>query len=93
MRVVMIIHGAFIGDHEHDDETLRLTAKGRRLFERLWRTSQPIRTQLLAGFSDHEAEALLGFLNRLIQNAALIGEGGLGPENRILTAHDTTPHT
>jgi DNA-binding MarR family transcriptional regulator len=70
-----------------------LTAKGRRLFERLWRTSQPIRTQLLAGFSDQEAEVLLGFLNRLIQNAASIGGGGLGPENRIPTAHDTTPHT
>jgi DNA-binding MarR family transcriptional regulator len=49
-----------------------LTAKGRRLYARLLRTSEPIRVQLLAGFSDHEAQALLGFLHRLIQNTASI---------------------
>ena len=46
-----------------------LTAKGRRMYERLWRTSEPIREQLLVGFSEQEAQALLGFLPRLIQNA------------------------
>ncbi len=37
-----------------------LMAKGRRLYERLWRTSEPIRAQLLAGFSEQETQALLG---------------------------------
>ena len=45
-----------------------LTAKGRRLSDRLWRTSEPIRTQLSAGFSEEETRQLLGFLGRLIQN-------------------------
>jgi DNA-binding MarR family transcriptional regulator len=53
-----------------------LTAKGRRLYERLWRTSEPIRTQLLAGFSEQEARALLSSLHRLIQNAASMDRHG-----------------
>jgi len=53
-----------------------LTAKGRRLYERLWRTSEPIRTQLLAGFSEQEAQALFGSLRRLIQNAASMDRQG-----------------
>ena len=48
---------------------VKLTTKGRRLYERLWRTSEPIRAQLLADFSEKETEQLLGFLRRLIQNA------------------------
>src|SRR5215831_16627702 len=31
-----------------------LTAKGRRIYERLWETSGPIRAQLLEGFSEQE---------------------------------------
>jgi DNA-binding MarR family transcriptional regulator len=46
-----------------------LTAKGRRLYERLWRTSEPIRVRLLADFSEQEADLLLRFLRRLSQNA------------------------
>ena len=46
-----------------------LTPKGRRLYERLWRTSEPIRVRLLADFSEQEAGQLLAFLRRLIQNA------------------------
>src|SRR5206468_9919846 len=49
-----------------------LTPKGRRLYERLWRSSAPIRVRLLAGFSEQEAQELLGDLRRLIQNAASI---------------------
>ena len=48
---------------------VKLTIKGRRLYERLWRSSEPIRAQLLADFSEQETEHLLGFLRRLIQNA------------------------
>ena len=50
-----------------------LTARGRRLYERLWKTSTPIRAQLLAGFAEQEAQALLEYLRRLIHNAASIG--------------------
>lgn len=58
--------------HPADGRALqvRLTAKGRRLYERLWRTSEPIRVQLLAGFSEQETETLLACLRRLVQNAA-----------------------
>ncbi len=48
---------------------VKMTAKGRRLYERLWRSSEPIRAQLLADFSEKEIEQLLGFLRRLIHNA------------------------
>jgi DNA-binding MarR family transcriptional regulator len=47
-----------------------LTPKGRRLYERLWRTSEPIRARLLSGFSEEEAEEFLRSLHRLIQNAS-----------------------
>jgi DNA-binding MarR family transcriptional regulator len=49
---------------------VRLTPKGRRLYERLWRTSEPIRVRLLADFSEQEAGQFLGFLRRLIKNAS-----------------------
>ncbi len=49
-----------------------LTPKGRRLFERLFKTSEPIRVQMLAGFSDDEARALVAGLRRLIDNLLVI---------------------
>ena len=51
-----------------------LAAKGRRLFERLFKSSQPIRLQMLAGFSDDEASLLVGCLQRLIENTTLAKE-------------------
>jgi DNA-binding MarR family transcriptional regulator len=48
-----------------------LTARGRRLFERLWKTSEPIRVQMLSGFSAEEARSLAGCLRRLIDNLAV----------------------
>jgi len=51
-----------------------LTTKGRRWYERLWTTSAPIRTQLLAGFSTDEAESLLDFLSRIIENMGLMNK-------------------
>ena len=56
-----------------DDSRARLvtlTAKGRRLFERLWKTSEPIRARMLVGFSADEAGLLVGYLRRLIENTA-----------------------
>jgi DNA-binding MarR family transcriptional regulator len=61
-----------------------LTAKGRRLCERLWRSSDPIRIQLLAGFSEEESQTLLGFLQRVIQNTASI-------EKRLRRSSPRTP--
>src|SRR4051812_23595847 len=48
-----------------------LTARGRRLYERLWETSEPIRAQMLSGFSADEARLLVGCLRRLIDNLAV----------------------
>jgi DNA-binding MarR family transcriptional regulator len=48
-----------------------LTTNGRRLFERLWKTSEPIRAQMLSGFSADEARSLVGSLRRLIDNLAV----------------------
>jgi DNA-binding MarR family transcriptional regulator len=48
-----------------------LTPRGRRLAERLWKTSEPIRVQMLAGFSADEARLLVGGLRRLIDNLAV----------------------
>jgi DNA-binding MarR family transcriptional regulator len=56
-----------------DDSRARvvlLTARGRRMFERLMKTSEPIRDQLLAGFSGDEASRLVEDLQRVIQNMA-----------------------
>lgn len=48
-----------------------LTSKGRRLFDRAWKSSEPIRQQLLAGFSEDEARLLTACLRRLIDNLAV----------------------
>ncbi len=50
------------------ERLVTLTVKGRRLFERLFKSSEPIRVQMLAGFSDDEASLLVGGLRRLIDN-------------------------
>jgi DNA-binding MarR family transcriptional regulator len=42
-----------------------LTAKGRRLFEKLRAGSEPLRTQLLAAFRPDELQILLAFLSRI----------------------------
>ena len=58
-----------------DDSRARLVTlapKGRRLFDRLWRTSEPIRVQMLVGFSADEAGLLVGYLRRLIENTSAV---------------------
>jgi DNA-binding MarR family transcriptional regulator len=47
-----------------------LTAKGRRTFERLKETSEPVREQMLAGFSAEAARSLLVGLRRMTRNIA-----------------------
>jgi hypothetical protein len=40
------------------------------LFDKLWKTSEPIRQQLLAGLEPHEIEALVTLLHRVIANVS-----------------------
>jgi DNA-binding MarR family transcriptional regulator len=73
MLVLLEGRGLVSRERHPDDRRARvvtLTAKGRRLFERLWKTSDPIRVQMLSGFSADEAELLMGCLRRLIDNLA-----------------------
>jgi MarR family transcriptional regulator, lower aerobic nicotinate degradation pathway regulator len=53
MLVLLQGRGLVTRERHPDDSPARvvtLTAKGRRLFERLWKTSEPIPVQLLSGF-------------------------------------------
>jgi DNA-binding MarR family transcriptional regulator len=50
--------------------SVSLTMKGRSAYNKMWTTSRPILAQLLAGFEPEEAQALLGFLRRLVDNTA-----------------------
>jgi DNA-binding MarR family transcriptional regulator len=73
MLVLLEGRGLVARERRPDDRRARvvtLTAKGRRLFERLWKTSEPIRVQMLSGFSPDEARLLVGCLRRLIDNLA-----------------------
>src|SRR5262245_3755414 len=73
MLVLLERPGVLSRDRDPGDRRARvvtLTAKGRRLAERLWGTSEPIREQMLLGFSAEEARSLVGCLRRLIDNVA-----------------------
>jgi DNA-binding MarR family transcriptional regulator len=58
------------GRHPDDGRArvVTLPAKGRRLSQRLWESSEPIRVQMLVGFSADEARSLVGYLRRLTHN-------------------------
>ncbi len=64
-----------------------LTAKGRRLFERLLKSSEPIREQLLAGFSGDEADSLVHGLWRLIANMSATSQRG----SKLVPATNASP--
>src|ERR671936_14152 len=71
MLVLLEGRGLVTRERRPDDRRARvvtLTAKGRRLSERLWKTSEPIRVQMLSGFSADEARSLVSCLRRLIDN-------------------------
>jgi DNA-binding MarR family transcriptional regulator len=73
--LVLLEGRGLVGRERHPDDSrarvVTLTARGRRLFERLWKTSEPIRVQMLSGFSADEARLLVGCLRRLIANLAV----------------------
>jgi len=54
--------------HDSRARLVTLAPKGRRLFERLWKTSEPIRVQMLEGFSSDQADLFMGYLRQLIEN-------------------------
>ncbi len=71
MLILLEGRGLVARERNPDDSRERLvtlTVKGRRLFERLFKSSEPIRAQMLAGFSEDEARLLIGCLRRLIVN-------------------------
>jgi DNA-binding MarR family transcriptional regulator len=73
MLVLLEGRGLLSRDRDPDDRRARvvtLTAKGRRLAERLWKTSEPIRARMLSGFSAEQSRLLVGCLRRLIDNLA-----------------------
>jgi DNA-binding MarR family transcriptional regulator len=50
--------------------SVSLTARGRRVFDKLWTASEPIRARLLAGLERHEIETLIVLLQRVITNVS-----------------------
>jgi DNA-binding MarR family transcriptional regulator len=76
MLVLLEGRGLVSRDRDPADGRARvvtLTPRGRRLFGRLWGSSEPIRTQMLSGFSGEEARLLVAGLRRLIDNVAVAG--------------------
>jgi MarR family transcriptional regulator, lower aerobic nicotinate degradation pathway regulator len=55
------------GRHPADGRARRvtLTAKGRRVFSKLWTKSEPLRERLLGAFQPNEVTTLLGLLRRI----------------------------
>src|SRR5262249_33344123 len=47
--------------------SVTLTAKGRRVYQKLWAKSEPLRARLLAAFRPDEVAALLGLLQRVAE--------------------------
>jgi DNA-binding MarR family transcriptional regulator len=57
------------GPHPADGRArcVTLTAKGRRVFEKLWRKSKPVRVRLLSAFLADEGTVLVGLLRRVAE--------------------------
>jgi DNA-binding MarR family transcriptional regulator len=68
MLVLLESRGLVARGRHPDDGRARnvtLTRKGRRMYERLWKESEPLRQQLLAVFQPKQADALVGFLEQI----------------------------
>jgi DNA-binding MarR family transcriptional regulator len=72
--LVLLEGRGLVARRRHPDDSrarvVTLTHKGRHLVERLRETSEPIRVQLLAGFSEDEMRTLVHGLERVIGNVA-----------------------
>ncbi len=81
--MLVLLEGRKLVTRERDPEDNRarlvtLSSKGRRTYERLLKTSEPIREQMLKGFSAEAAQSLIVGLRRVTENIA--GESMLPPE-------------
>jgi DNA-binding MarR family transcriptional regulator len=91
MLILLEGRGLVARERSPEDSRARLvtlTAKGRRLFQRLLRSSEPIRIQMLARFSADEAQALVDNLRRLIENLALANERRKPAKHKAATAYE-----
>jgi DNA-binding MarR family transcriptional regulator len=78
MLVLLEGRGLVARERNPKDSRARLVTllpKGRRLFNRLWKSSEPIRAQMVEGFSDDEARLLVACLRRLIENTSTTKSG------------------
>jgi MarR family transcriptional regulator, lower aerobic nicotinate degradation pathway regulator len=76
MLVLLERRGLVKRERHPDDSRARrvsLTAKGKRVFAKLWEASTPIRAQLLGGFEREEIETLVALLERVIANVSSHG--------------------
>jgi DNA-binding MarR family transcriptional regulator len=74
--MLVLLEGRKLLTRERDPEDNRarlvtLSSKGRRTFERLLKTSEPIREQMLKGFSAEAARSLITALRRVADNIAV----------------------
>jgi DNA-binding MarR family transcriptional regulator len=58
--------------------TVALTAKGRRVYQKLWAVGEPIRESLVAAFEPAEREAFFIHLGRVTQALDGTGDGEKG---------------
>jgi DNA-binding MarR family transcriptional regulator len=58
--------------------TVALSAKGRRVYDRLWATSEPVRAALEAALSPDDSESLLALLGRVERAMPEAGSVGVG---------------
>jgi DNA-binding MarR family transcriptional regulator len=65
--------------------SVTLTTKGRRLYDRLRASSEPLRARLLAAFRPDEVTALLGLLGRIAERMAPSGDSRSRPRPRRAT--------
>ncbi len=73
--MLLLLEGrGLVARTRHPDDSrarvVTLTSRGRRVFTRLWKTSDPIRVRMLDGFAADEAHALVSGLRRLVDNLA-----------------------
>jgi DNA-binding MarR family transcriptional regulator len=73
--MLLLLEGRALVARERDPQDSRarlvtLTSKGRRAYDRLLKTSQPIREQMLKGFSAEAARSLIVGLRRVTDNIA-----------------------
>jgi DNA-binding MarR family transcriptional regulator len=87
--MLVLLEGRELVTRERDPEDNRarlvvLSSKGRRKFERLLKTSEPIREQMLKGFSAEAARSLIVGLRHVADNIA--AESTLLPEGAHLVS-------